>query len=191
MSYSITNLDSNHSLNFGGVTIRPQATEIVTEDRLASMGPGGIAYFNTKVVAGLASVTYLGYTAPLPDTYPANQVTNPPPVTTYTAAANPIPLSVRYASPLGQALMLASTQAAMQSIIGSGAAAGNATTSTAGLVKQAAATTITTTAFGTPAATLVDVGTSFNQANINNNFASINAALASLYAHLQAAGISL
>lgn len=182
MAYSITNLDSNHALNCGGVTISPQSTQIVTEDRLASMGPGGIALFNAKVVAGLASVTYLGYTAPKPDTAPIGSTVAPPVSGTYSAASNAIPLDVRYTSPYGQALVLAPTAAAAAALLGIGSATVAATTSALGAVKMA-------TDVAAVAAPVAATGTyASDYANLNTSIANLNTAVNAILTNIKAAG---
>lgn len=182
MAYSITNLDTGHVLSFGGVSVGPSATLIVTEDRLASLGAGGIAYFNSKVVAGLASVTYLGYTAPKPDTSPAGSTPVTPVSGTYSQAANPIPLDVRYASPFGQALALAATSSAAAALLGVGSATLAATTSALGAVKQA-------TDVAAVAAPVAAAGTySTDYPNLNTSIGNLNTAVNAILTAMKAAG---
>lgn len=53
----------------------------------------------------------------------------------------------------------------------------------------AAANADTTITVGTPAAALVDVGATFDQAKLNNNFATVGTELNEVKAALRAAGI--
>jgi hypothetical protein len=59
------------------------------------------------------------------------------------------------------------------------------------LVEMTAPAPLTDNTTGTPGNTLVNVGTLFNQANINNNFATLNAELNSVVSAIKAAGISI
>lgn len=70
-----------------------------------------------------------------------------------------------------------------------GAAVPVATSSTPGTVKKASTVAALTIGTGTPAAGTVDVGASFTQATLNNNFATVATQINSILTALKAAGI--
>ena len=74
--------------------------------------------------------------------------------------------------------------------LASGATPGAATTTTAGVVKQAAATgELSSVGPGTAALGLVDVGTAFAQNTLNANFATLGTLVNLLITNLTSAGI--
>lgn len=60
-----------------------------------------------------------------------------------------------------------------------------------GLVVQQAAITPLTAASGTAGNTVSDVGDSFSQTTLNNNFASVSAKINAIITAIQAAGVTL
>lgn len=121
MSYQISNNDPANGLAFGEIFVPPNGTVTIQTSQLATMSPDEIALVNAKIASGAvsASVTYLGYQP------------NGGPVTTYDPTKNPISINPLYASPLGQALIMASTASAMNAILSAGGGGAGTVTSVA------------------------------------------------------------